>query len=225
MKFRRKSAEADAEASEASVAATTGADVDPEDGGPAPTTGPFDVDDLPEDDPVARIDLGSLLIPPAEGTEVRLQVDEQTEVVQAVLIAGEEGAVELRAFAAPRGGDLWAEVRPRIAADFAQRGGTADEREGRFGTELVCQLTVQMPDGRTGTQPSRIIGVNGPRWMLRATLLGRPAVETADAGPWEDLVGLVAVRRGSHPMPAGAELALTLPREGQLVERPDPAAG
>ena len=43
-------------------------------------------------------------------------------------------------FAAPRHGDLWSEVRPQIAAEVASRGGTATEREGRFGTELVCQV-------------------------------------------------------------------------------------
>ena len=64
---------------------------------------------------------------------------------------------------------------------MARRGGTATEREGRFGTELVCQLAVQTGDGRTANQPSRIIGINGPRWMLRGTLLGRPAVDAASA--------------------------------------------
>jgi Protein of unknown function (DUF3710) len=217
VKFRRKSAEGqpagepDAEAAEVEEATASE---------PGATTGPFDVDDLAEDDSVPRMDLGSLLIAPAEGAEVRLQVDQATDAVQAVLLAGAEGALELRAFAAPRHGDLWSEVRPKIAADFAQRGGTADEREGRFGTELVCRLTVRTPDGGTGTQPSRIIGVNGPRWMLRATLLGRPALEPENAGVWEDAIAQVVVRRGSHPMPSGAELALTLPREGTLVERP-----
>ncbi|WP_395659106.1 DUF3710 domain-containing protein [Nocardioides sp.] len=218
MKFRRKSAEVDpapeTEGPEAEESVEETPEVQPRVGGP------YDVDDVDEDDPTQRMDLGSLLIAPAAGTEVRLQVDEQTEQVQSVLIAGEDGALELRAFAAARGSDLWGEVRPKIAADFAQRGGTADEREGRFGTELVCQLTVRMPDGRTGTQPSRIIGVNGPRWMLRATLLGRPAVEVDDAEGWEDLVEKVVVRRGSNPMPPGAELPVTVPREGQLIERP-----
>jgi len=221
VKFRRKSAAVDpaADATEEAIGEATAEAVEP-DGEPGPTTGPFDVDDLSDDDLAQRLDLGGLLIVPGPGTEVRLQVDERSEEVQAVLIAGQEGALELRAFAAPRGGDLWAEVRPRIAADFAQRGGTADERDGRFGTELACQLTVRMPDGRTGTQPSRIIGVNGPRWLLRATLLGRPAVEPELAGPWEEMVELVAVRRGSQPMPAGAELALTLPRGGVLGDPP-----
>ena len=220
MKFRRKSAEADPAADAEVLEADAAADVEAAAVEQGPTSGPYDVDDLPEGDDTPRMDLGSLLIAPAEDVEVRLQVEEETERVQAVVVAGQDGAVELRAFAAPRNGDLWTEVRPKIAADFAQRGGTADEREGRFGTELVCRITVRTPDGSTGTQPSRIIGVNGPRWMLRATLLGRPAVEPETAGAWEDLIGQVAVRRGSHPMPAGAELALTLPRDGRFIDRP-----
>jgi hypothetical protein len=206
VKFRRKSAEAEPEAEEVAAGAEEAA-------GPVPTSGPYDVDDLPEDDEVLRADLGSLLIAPVDGAELRIQVDEATETVQGVLLAGAEGALELRAFAAPRNGDLWSEVRPKIAADFAQRGGTADEREGRFGTELVCRLTVRTPDGGTGTQPSRIIGINGPRWMLRATLLGRPALEPETAGVWEDAIAQVVVRRGTQPMPSGAELAMTLPRD------------
>ena len=222
MKFRRKSAEG---APEATTDPVDGADSSAPEGAPAGTepgtaTGPHDVDDVPTAGTDGRIDLGSLLVAPRDGMEVRLEVDEETQTVQSVLLAGEEGALELRAFAAPRGGDLWGEVRPAIAGDFAQRGGTASERDGRFGPELVCALTVRMPDGQTGTQPSRIIGVNGPRWMLRATLLGRPAFEDETAGPWEDVVADVVVRRGGQAMPVGAELPLTLPPRDQLVERP-----
>jgi hypothetical protein len=80
---------------------------------------------------------------------------------------------------------------------------------------------VKTADGRTGTQPSRVIGVNGERWMLRATLLGRPAAEIDSAGTWEDVIERVVVRRGVQAMPVGAELPLTLPPEDQLVERTD----
>ena len=209
MKFRRKSAElAESEAADAAAAAEV-----------EPTPGPYDVDDLPAGDDAQRVDLGSLLIEPSPDLELRLQVDESTDQVQAVLLAGADGAIELRAFAAPRGGDLWSEIRPKIAADYAQRGGTATEREGRFGTELVCALTVKAPDGRTGTQPSRVIGINGERWMLRATLLGRPAAEIDSAGAWEDAIERVVVRRGAHAMAVGDELPLTLPPQDQLVVR------
>lgn len=211
MKFRRKSSEPVVDE------AVTYADdpVEPA----AAVAGPYDVDELP-DDGMERVDLGSLLLTPEEGRELRLQVDERTGEVQSVLLAGEDGALELRAFAAPRNGDLWGDVRPQIAADMAQRGGVASEREGRFGTELVCQMTVQLEDGSSGTQPSRIIGINGPRWMLRATLLGRPAVDPDQAGDWEESIARVAVRRGEGAMPVGDVLPVVLPESARRVEPP-----
>ena len=192
-----------------------GADIEDE----GPVEGPWDVDDL-ADDGIDRVDLGSLLVAPTEGTELRLQVDEQTGEVQSVMLAGEEGAIELRAFAAPRGGDLWSEVRPQIAADVSQHGGTATERDGRWGVELVCQMQVVMPDGTQAMQPSRIVGVNGARWLLRATFLGQPAVQPDDAQVWEDALAAVVVQRGSHAMPVGDPLPLTLPDDVQRVEQP-----
>jgi hypothetical protein len=187
--------------------------------GVAALGGPWDVDDLPDDD-VERIDLGSLLVVPTDGAEVRLQVDEQTGQVQSVMLAGEDGALELRAFAAPRNGDLWSEVRPQISADVAQHGGTATERNGRWGVELVCNMQVVMPDGTQGIQPSRIVGINGARWLLRGTFLGRPAVETDDAQAWEDALASVVVRRGDHAMPVGDALPLVLPPDAQRAAAP-----
>ncbi len=178
--------------------------------------GPWDSDDVP-DDGIDRVDLGSLRVAPQEGTELRLQVDEQTGEVQSAMLAGDQGAIELRAFAAPRGGDLWAEVRPQIAADVAQHGGTATEREGRWGVELVCQMQVVMPDGTQARQASRIVGVNGARWLLRATFLGEPAVEPEDAQLWEDALAAVVVHRGTHAMPVGDALPLVLPDDAQRM--------
>ncbi|HWM73828.1 MAG TPA: DUF3710 domain-containing protein [Nocardioides sp.] len=219
MKFRRRSAAAD-EADEATLADET-TEQDDEESGEEAAGGPFDVDDLPEDD-VTRVDLGSLLIEPEQGRELRLQVDEASGAVQSVLLAGQDGAIELRAFAAPRHGDLWSEVRPQIAADMAQKGGTATEREGPFGPELVCQMQVKRKEGGTATQPSRIIGINGPRWLLRATFFGKPALEPDAAGAWEDTVTRVAVRRGDHAMRVGEPLPVTLPDEARRVSPPTP---
>lgn len=219
MKFRRKST---VDASEA--------DLDPALDAPeateAPALGPVDADDLVDDPdhPVERVDLGSLLVSPVAGRELRLQVDEASGAVQAVLLAGPDGAVELRAFAAPRNGDLWSEVRPQLAADMARRGGTATEAEGAFGTELVCQLQVRRPDGTTAAQPSRIIGVNGERWLLRATVMGRPAMEAELPQEWADTIRSVAVRRGSGAMPVGEPLPLVLPANARRVDQTPPAA-
>ena len=190
---------------------------DPEDEATAgPVQGPWDSDELP-DDGLDRIDLGSLRIAALEGTELQLQVDEQTGDVQAAMLAAPDGALELRAFAAPRHGDLWSEVRPQIAADVAQHGGTATERDGPWGVELVCQMQVVGPDGSRAIQPSRIVGVNGGRWLLRATFLGRPAVEPENAETWEDALAAIVVHRGTHAMPAGDALPLVLPQDAQRM--------
>lgn len=188
-----------------------------------PRSGPFDADEV-GDDGVQRVDLGSMMIAPVPGSELRIQVDERTKNVQAVIMHGAEGALELRAFSAPRNGDLWSEIRPQLAADMARRGGTATEREGRFGPELVCQLSVKTPDGRTGQQASRIVGINGSRWMVRATFLGKPAVDEEQAQAWEDALSQVVVRRGEQAMPVGDPLPITLPDEARRVGGPAPAA-
>jgi hypothetical protein len=181
--------------------------------------GPRDLEDLDPDALGPHIDLGSLLMPPvAAGTDLRLQVDEQSGQVLAVLLVGEDGMLEVRAFAAARNNDLWTEVRREIAGDTARRGGTADEREGPFGTELYCQLPVQLEDGSAGMQPSRIIGWNGSRWLLRAALLGRPALEPEAAAPWEETIRQIVVRRGRDPLPPGEALPLQLPPDARRMD-------
>ncbi|QCC77093.1 DUF3710 domain-containing protein [Nocardioides daphniae] len=168
---------------------------------------------MPDD--VERVDLGSLRVAPVPGRELRLQVNEESGEVAAVLLVAEDGAMEIQAFAAPRTGGLWEEVRPQIVADVTRRGGHSVEREGRFGTELLCQVPAALPDGSQGVQASRIIGVDGPRWLLRATLLGRPAVEPETAGEWEDGLAMIAVHRGDQAMPLGKPLPFVMPPEAR----------
>ena len=184
----------------------------------APADGPYDISEVDlENDGIQRVDLGGLLISPSEGHELRLQVDEATQEVQSVMVAGDDGAVEIRAFAAPRHGDLWSDVRRQIASETSRAGGTATEREGRWGTELECQVQVRTPEGRSGTQPSRIVGINGNRWFLRATYLGRPAVNPERAADFEDVVARVVVRRGDTAMAPGDPLPVELPTNARRI--------
>jgi hypothetical protein len=211
VKFRRKATDSIDDPAEGDLDqadAATDEELDDPSGG-----GPFDAEEL--DDTEGRVDLGALVLLPVPGTELQLQVDEASGSVQSVMFAGPDGALELRVFAAPRHGDLWSEVRPQIAADLDRRGGTATEREGRFGTELVCQMPITRPDGKSAMQPSRVIGINGTRWLLRATLLGKPAVEPEAGADFEQALTTVAVRRGDHAMPVGDPLALTLPPDAR----------
>lgn len=179
--------------------------------------GPHDSRDIDTEEG-GYVDLGSLRLIPTEGMELRLQVDEESGGVLAVLMVGEAGAVELRAFASPEDGDIWTDARREIAADTAQRGGTATEVEGPFGPELECQLPVTTPEGATGVQASRVVGITGPRWFLRASLMGEPAVDRAAAGVWEDAIRGVVVHRGSEAKMVGEALALHLPPEARRVD-------
>jgi len=220
--FRRKKARHDDELGEGNAAgdAQYAEEVpEPEPGADLRARGPWDASEvsIPEDDQT-RIDLGSLLIAPHEGLELQLQVDEASGEVAAVILAAEQGAAEVRAFAAPRNGDIWDEVRRGVAAEVAQMGGTATEVEGPFGTELLVSLVVDLPDGQPAQQVSKVVGIPGPRWLLRATLFGRPAVEHDDDGDIETALRDVVVVRGGTPIPPGDALPLTMPPNAQPTE-------
>ncbi len=179
--------------------------------------GPFDVTEVDPETLEAedRIDLGALVITGLPGMELRLQVDEQSGDVQAILLVLEDSALELRAFAAPKTAGIWDEVRQEIASEATKMGGTASETEGPFGTELVLVVPVQDPEGQIFSQTSRVIGVDGPRWLVRGTILGRAAVEPDAAPPMEQAFRNVVVVRGSEPMAPRESLALKLPAGAQ----------
>ncbi len=183
-------------------------------------SGPFDVGEVAKAELTAedRIDLGGLVIAGIPGMELRLQVDEQSNEVQAVLMVLEDSALELRAFAAPKTSGIWSDVRREIAAEATRMGGTATEGEGAFGSELTLVVPVEGPDGQMYSQTSRVVGVDGPRWLLRGTLLGRAAVEAEAALPLEESFRRVVVVRGPEPMAPREPLGLTLPAGAQPGE-------
>ena len=157
--FRRRKADAETAAdtgTETELDAVDGAeDVDTEDAPEvtpdAPvdrSAGPFDATEVEDDD--GRLDLGALRIRGAEGMELRLEIDqEQQHVIAATAVLG-ESALQLQAFAAPRSGGVWADIRSEIAAAIETQGGTADLEDGPLGTELRTRMPSAGPDGRTG---------------------------------------------------------------------------
>ncbi|ROR91348.1 DUF3710 domain-containing protein [Nocardioides aurantiacus] len=179
-----------------------------------PETGPYDVSEVDLEER-QLVDLGSLLLEPADGVELRLQVEEDSGNVAAVLLVGADGALELRPFAASRGGEAWEELRPRIATETERVGGTATEQEGPFGTELLCLVPVTSSEGESATQASRFVGHLGPTWLLRSNLMGNPAVDPEKALPWDALIRSVVVRRGAEAMPPGSPLPLVLPPDAR----------
>ena len=207
MKFRRSKPGDAGETPE-----TESTDSEPTESADPRSNGPFDRSEVEiDEDAEDVIDLGSLLMRATPGVELQMQVDEPSGQVIAVLVVGADGAMELRPFAAPRGGDIWADVRKSIAAEVTQSGGTATPANGLYGPELHLVLNVKDADGRTTQQQSRVVGIVGPRWLLRVTFYGRPAVQPDPDAPVEAALRNVIVVRGTGPMPPGDALPMTLP--------------
>jgi hypothetical protein len=184
-----------------------------------PTSGPFDEQDAPDDD-LARVDLGALRVPVGQGLDLRLEVNEAQQVI-AVTLAGAHGTMQLGVFAAPRNEGIWDEVRAEIAASMnAQRGQARERLDGPFGVELHGKLP-----GDGGPVPVRFIGVDGPRWFLRAMLVGVVATEEAKAEPYLRALRQVVVARGTEPLPVREPVELRLPRDVVLPEAGDGPAG
>jgi len=184
-------------------------------GDPAAAGGPWDATEAPEDD-VPRLDLGGLRVPTPPDVEVRLEADAEGQVAAVVLVHG-TSAVQLGAFAAPRSEGIWDEVRGEILAGIVQEGGRGEHVPGPHGTEL--RAAVRTPDGE---QHLRFVGVDGPRWLLRAVYSG-PAARDGDAAPvLTGAVEDVVVVRGAEAMPVRDPLPLRLPRE--VVEQQQGAA-
>jgi len=188
------------------------------------SSGPWDVaDDYPASE---RIDCGSLLIPVREGFEVQINVAEEQGTWVAVV--QDESGMQLQAFAAPRSGDLWNEVRHEIAENIAESGGSCREVYGRFGAELTGQVPISAEDPSAPLQPVRFLGYDGPRWFLRGVISGPAVVDEALADQFSDLFGDVVVVRGDYPAPPREQLDIRLPEEARrameeqmMSEQPD----
>ncbi|WP_392542280.1 DUF3710 domain-containing protein [Oryzobacter telluris] len=175
------------------------------------TDGPWDVTEVEGRD--GRVDLGALWVRGVQGMELRLELDQDTQQVNAATAVLGDSALQLQAFAAPRSGGLWDDIRGEIAAAVESQGGTVEEHPGGLGTELRTRMPSAGPDGRTVFAPATFVGVDGPRWFLRGVLSGRAAIDEAAAGPLLDVLRAAVVVRGTEAMAPRELLALSLPQD------------
>jgi len=183
-----------------------------------PEHGPWDQRHAPAG--VARLDLGSLQIPAVEGVEVRVQANPEGAIEHVVLVSG-NGAVEFGAFAAPRTEGIWDEVRTEMVREMTDAGLAVQEVSGRYGRELIARL----PDPQGELVDVRYIGVDGPRWFVKATFQGPVAADPAGSPVLvECLEGLVVVR-DDEPRPVREPLPMRLPQEMAEQAHPEPAEG
>lgn len=188
-----------------------------EDAAPVRAQGPWDVTEVDGVDD--RLDLGAVWLSPVEGLELRLEVDQASDSITGMQFVIGDSAAQVQAFAAPRTSGLWDEIRSEVSTAISDGGGTVEEADGVLGPELRVRMPQLAADGRTVLAPARFIGVDGPRWFVRAVLSGRAATDDAAAAPLIQAVRNVVVIRGDHPMAPRELLALKLP---EAVAAPEP---
>ncbi|MEP7054365.1 MAG: DUF3710 domain-containing protein [Actinomycetota bacterium] len=178
-----------------------------------PTTGPWDVADVPDDETaLPRLDLGAIRVPIPEDLEVRLEVDDNGNVGAAV-VADEHSTLQLNVFAAPRRNGLWDDVRTEIAQALTEQGVLAEEADGVLGRELRARIPTGDPKGKT--TPARFVGSDGPRWFLRGLLTGPAATDPVQAKRFEEVFRGIVVVRGGEAMAPRDPLTLRVPTEAQ----------
>lgn len=198
---------------------------------PRRANGPWDVSEVDGSHPSHernRIDLGGLRIRPRAGMTMQMQVDNKTGKATSVLLMGDQAGVQLMAIAAAKSSPLWPQTKSAVVADAHRRGGSATEASGPWGPVLQVSLPATTSTGQKGVQPSLVIGIDGPRWMLRATLLGKAAIDQQVHNQMLAIVQDTVVVRGDAPMPPGELIELrppSRPDEEQAGEDADPAAG
>lgn len=166
--------------------------------------GPFDIEDFdkPDDALMARLDLGSVLIPMAPGGQVQVELN-QGGVPSAIWMVTANGRFTIAAYAAPKTPGLWNEVAAELADALREDNASVSVQNGPWGREVVG----------TGAGVVRFIGVDGYRWMLRCVVNGTSQSMDALVAEARRAVADTVVRRGDTPMPVRSPLPVELPEQ------------
>ncbi|MCZ9308521.1 DUF3710 domain-containing protein [Corynebacterium uberis] len=176
------------------------------------TTGPFDGDQVAIEDfdfsdfSNGVLNLGSLKLPLPKESQIQVEMGE--EGPRMLHVVTRYGRITPVAFAAPTSTAQWRQAVSEIMEKMTEDGLNPQIEDGPWGREVVARGTAGI---------IRLIGADGPRWMLRFTLAGplEMADELTEQG--RQLVARTFVYRGDDPILAGNSLPVTLPQ--QLVEQ------
>lgn len=166
--------------------------------------GPFDIEDFdsPEQAVLARLDLGSVLIPMPPGGQIQVEFN-QTGVPTAIWVVTPNGRFTIAAYAAPKSPGLWREVAAELAEALRNDNATVSIEDGPWGREVVG----------AGAGAVRFIGVDGFRWMIRCVVNGMPQAMPALVVEAREALADTVVRRGDTPLPVRTPLPVELPEE------------
>ena len=153
--------------------------------------GPWDSMDPEAPDTDEYLDIGALLLPFLQGSELRLKANSQTGDVLGATITYRSSSLELEPFAAPKSLGLWDEVR----SDLLKANPSCKEVDGVFGKELTLPVKVKGKNLLT-----RVVGIDGPRWMLRGIFSGPAAKGGREKDVLDGYLADLVVVRGDEPL-------------------------
>ena len=152
------------------------------------------------------LDLKSMKIPLPKRSQVQVEMGAQGPKMLHIIT--EFGRITPVAFAAPRSTGQWESSVGELVENIQRDGMPTELEEGPWGTEIVAQNANGM---------IRIIGIEGPRWLLRLTLAAPTGKEEGLTELAREVASRVFVYRGEDPILAGNSLPVTMPP--QLVKQ------
>ncbi|MFJ9148116.1 DUF3710 domain-containing protein [Streptomyces sp. NPDC102270] len=157
------------------------------------------------------VDLGGLLVPTGPGVKTELMTSRDGSPAAVTVMRGRT-AIQLQAFRVPSD-TSWATVRERLTRSIRGQGGSVEERVGRAGTELQAVVRIQGPTGKD-RQTARVLGSDGPGWVLRGFVTGVGAEpDSGEQWPYDTFRGTV-VCASSAPRRTDALIVLRQPQDG-----------
>lgn len=165
--------------------------------------GPFDIEDFDDQAAaaVARLDLGSVLIPMPGAGQVQVELSEGG-VPSAVWVVTPNGRFTVAAYAAPKSSTLWREVATELADSLRKDAAEVRIEDGPWGREVI---------GVAAAGVVRFIGVDGYRWMIRCVVNGPQETIDALSDEAREALADTVVRRGDTPLPVRTPLPVQLP--------------
>ena len=174
-----------------------------------PQEGPFDESDGtitglldPDGEGLGILDFGAYAFVPPVNTQLQIESSEEQNLV--VHILSGQSNITIDAYAAPKTGGQWRFVASELADGLRNQGAKVSIQDGPWGREVI---------GSAAESVIRFIGVDGPRWMLRAVIVSSPAEAEQSAEIARTMLSHTVVRRGTNPMPARTPIPLVLPME------------
>ncbi|MFB6776450.1 DUF3710 domain-containing protein [Streptomyces sp. NPDC056352] len=158
-------------------------------------SGPWDISEVDVSN-LSLIDLGGLRVPTSLGMEVR--PIEAGGAMVAVTLVKDGTALQLQTFHAASK-ILWNSTRVEMMNKMRAQGGTVKEWAGRAGLEIRASVPVVMESGQSAVKNVRVLGCDGPGWMLRGIVSGIGAdPQSADEWAYDIFSGTVVI--GTHPL-------------------------